>query len=142
MGACRFTAVALGVGCMALASACADPDPALPRTVADRCTTLVTHDLIDMRIVTAEMVPGDADAPTHCRVAGVIETEIHFELLLPEDWNGRLVMGGGEGFVGSVQNQAMAPMYAAVGGRRWPVASRLSEPILDTTGLESLATGP
>ena len=49
--------------------------------------------------------------PAHCRVTGVIETEINFELLLPDDWNGRFLMGGGGGFVGSVQNQARS-LYA------------------------------
>lgn len=31
----------------------------------------------------------------HCKVAGVIGPEIRFELLLPEKWNGKFVMGGG-----------------------------------------------
>ena len=47
--------------------------------------------------------------PIHCRVRGTIDTEIRFELLLPlpADWNGRFIMGGGGGYVGSVQNQAL-----------------------------------
>ncbi len=60
-----------------------------------------------------------APAP-HCRVAGVIGTETRFELLLPNGWNGKFVMGGGGGFVGSVQNTALmfGPLqsgYATVG---------------------------
>jgi feruloyl esterase len=43
----------------------------------------------------------------HCKVAGVIGTETHFELLLPDDWNGKFVMGGGGGFVGSVMNTSL-----------------------------------
>ena len=43
----------------------------------------------------------------HCKVSGVIGTETNFELLLPEDWNGKFVMGGGGGFVGSVINSAL-----------------------------------
>jgi feruloyl esterase len=42
----------------------------------------------------------------HVEVKGVIGEHIRFELLLPDDWNGRFVMGGGGGFVGSVQNVA------------------------------------
>ncbi len=42
----------------------------------------------------------------HCKVSGIIGSEIHFELLLPDEWNSRFVMGGGGGFVGSVQNMA------------------------------------
>jgi feruloyl esterase len=49
----------------------------------------------------------DDDAPS-CKVAGVIDGSIGFELLLPEAWNGKFLMGGGGGFVGSVQNSAMA----------------------------------
>ncbi len=42
----------------------------------------------------------------HCKVTGVIDSTINFELLMPDDWNGKFLMGGGGGFVGSVQNQA------------------------------------
>jgi feruloyl esterase len=56
----------------------------------------------------------------HCKVAGVIGTETNFELLLPNNWNGKFVMGGGGGFVGSVVNTALlfGPLqkgYATVG---------------------------
>ena len=40
------------------------------------------------------------------QVKGTIGGNIHFELLLPEEWSGRFVMGGGGGFVGTVQNSA------------------------------------
>lgn len=56
----------------------------------------------------------------HCKAAGIIGPEIRFELLLPENWNGKFVMGGGGGFVGSVQNSSLAfgsltSSYATVG---------------------------
>jgi hypothetical protein len=51
------------------------------------------------------------DVP-HCRVQGVIDSTINFELLLPDDWNGKFLMGGGGGFVGSVQNQAQDGLSA------------------------------
>ena len=56
----------------------------------------------------------------HCRVAGVIGTETHFELLMPEIWNGKFVMGGGARFTGFVVNSAMThgalqSGYATVG---------------------------
>ena len=41
----------------------------------------------------------------HCKVEGVIGTEIRFEILLPDDWNGKFLMGGGGGFVGSLGYQ-------------------------------------
>ena len=79
------------------------------------CTSLTGLDLIDLRITASERVPTETETPVHCRVTGVIESEINFELLLPDDWNGRLLMGGGGGFVGSVQNQAMS-LFNIVGG--------------------------
>src|SRR5437870_5619259 len=54
----------------------------------------------------------------YVEVRGVIGGHIRFELLLPNDWNGRFVMGGGGGFVGSVQNAARDSVnrgYATVG---------------------------
>ncbi len=60
--------------------------------------------LPDVRIVSVSREK--AMAP-HCKVAGVIGTETNFELLLPDSWNGKFVMGGGGGFVGSVLNFAL-----------------------------------
>jgi feruloyl esterase len=62
------------------------------------------RELPDVRItaVTEEAAP-----VPHCKVAGVIGTETNFELLLPETWNGKFVMGGGGGFVGVVQNTSL-----------------------------------
>ena len=42
----------------------------------------------------------------HTRVTGTIGGKIGFEVLLPDEWNGRFVMGGGGGFVGTIENQA------------------------------------
>ncbi len=64
-------------------------------------------------------------AAAYATVKGVIGGNIRFELLLPEAWNGRFVMGGGGGFVGSVQNSARDSVnhgYATVGtdtGHEW-----------------------
>jgi Tannase and feruloyl esterase len=68
----------------------------------------------------------DSQAAAYVDVKGVIGGTIHFELLLPEAWNGRFVMGGGGGFVGTVQNSARDSVkqgYATVGtdtGHEWP----------------------
>jgi hypothetical protein len=53
-----------------------------------------------------------------CRVMGTISKEINFELLLPEQWNGRFLMSGGGGFVGTIQNgfrDQIANGYATAG---------------------------
>jgi len=52
------------------------------------------------------------------QVMGTIGKEINFELLLPLEWNGRFVMGGGGGLVGSIENAARYKInegYATVG---------------------------
>src|SRR5206468_4954120 len=43
---------------------------------------------------------------------GVIGSEIQFRLLLPDTWNGKFLMGGGGGFVGSIENQAQGTVNA------------------------------
>ena len=57
--------------------------------------------------VTITSVAKQSVSVAHCSVKGVIGTETHFELLLPDDWNGKFVMGGGGGFVGSVVNWSL-----------------------------------
>ena len=77
---------------------------------------LVTLPDIRITSVTQEVEP-----VPHCKVVGVIGTETNFELLLPDNWNGKFVMGGGGGFVGSVVNAAqdffgaLQKGYATVG---------------------------
>ncbi len=68
------------------------------------CSATAFPPLPDVRItsVTSETVP-----VPNCKVAGVIGAETNFELLLPEKWNGKFVMGGGGGFVGFVVNTAL-----------------------------------
>ncbi|PYR07992.1 MAG: hypothetical protein DMG00_16040 [Acidobacteria bacterium] len=48
----------------------------------------------------------------------LIGAEIKFTLLLPNEWNGKFFMGGGGGFVGTVQNSAQSTVnlgYATAG---------------------------
>ena len=55
---------------------------------------------------------------SHVEVKGTIGGHIRFELLLPDTWNGRFAMGGGGGFVGTIQNGARYSVnlgYATVG---------------------------
>ena len=66
-----------------------------------------TESLLSLPEVTITTVSREAAPAPHCKVAGVIGPEIHFELLLPEKWNGKFVMGGGGGFVGSVMNTSL-----------------------------------
>jgi feruloyl esterase len=81
--------------------ACATPSDLRTKPV---CSESALPSLPDVQIVS---VSAEAGLAPHCKVAGVIGTETHFELLLPDDWNGKFVMGGGGGFVGSVMNTSL-----------------------------------
>ncbi|MGH9143420.1 MAG: tannase/feruloyl esterase family alpha/beta hydrolase [Vicinamibacterales bacterium] len=82
--------------------------PALGAADHGDCAQLTQLALPDAKITEAVAVPEGTGAikVPHCRVAGVIGSEIKFSLLLPDTWNHKFLMGGGGGFVGSVQNQA------------------------------------
>ena len=104
---------------LSLAAAAAAPSPGA-------CAQLASLDLKDVRITAAESVAPDAVWPyppsvfnamagphagvsktAFCRVAGVIETEIAFELWLPQDWNGRFLGVGNGGLTGAINYPAM-----------------------------------
>ena len=80
----------------------------VPASTGALCAGLAGMELIDFDILSAGPVPAEDGLPAHCRVDGQIDTEINFELLLPDDWNGRFMMGGGGGYVGTVQNSALS----------------------------------
>lgn len=77
--------------------------------------------LPDVELNSVMQIASDAKKPNaaaHVEVKGTIGGHIRFELLLPDSWNGRFVMGGGGGFVGTVQNVARDSVnkgYATVG---------------------------
>jgi len=116
VGALSTTLVAQALrpaGADAVASAASDPQVA--------CAQLATLKLPDVTITAASPVAaasGGTVRVAHCKVDGVIGSEIRFSLLLPDTWNGKFLMGGGGGFVGTVDNQAVASVnlgYATVG---------------------------
>ena len=79
------------------------------------CKELESLDIPDVWNLKSEIVD---DGTVYCKLLGTISKEIHFELLLPLNWNQRFVMGGGGGFVGSIQNAAGHKVhegYATVG---------------------------
>jgi len=87
---------------------------------AEKCAALRTLKLPDIRITEATAVAAAATGirVAHCRVSGIIATETRFTLLLPNEWNKKFFMGGGGGFVGTVQNMAVGTVnqgYATVG---------------------------
>jgi Tannase and feruloyl esterase len=66
------------------------------------CGALVSLTGYDISITTATLIPASADAPEFCRVSGLIQPEIRFDVGLPTAWNGRLYMLGNGGYAGEV----------------------------------------
>ncbi|MDT0553032.1 tannase/feruloyl esterase family alpha/beta hydrolase [Urechidicola vernalis] len=90
------------------------------KTKPTKTVTCETATIVDLPEVTIVSVTQETGMAPHCKIAGIIGTDIKFELLLPHDWNGKFVMGGGGGYVGSVINTALAygvlqKGYATVG---------------------------
>ncbi len=67
------------------------------------CKRLTALNIPDVNISEAIV---SSSGVSHCKVSGIIGKEINFELLLPFEWKGIFIMGGGGGFVGTVQNAA------------------------------------
>ena len=78
----------------------------------DPCAGLEAISLPDLTVGAVESL---ADPVPHCKLTGTLGREIGFSVWLPTEWNGKFVMGGGGGFVGSIQNQAMAVGALALG---------------------------
>jgi hypothetical protein len=79
------------------ASALAEQTQSRPRTA---CAALLALTTYEFSVDTAKPTPATPDAPEHCRVAGLIQPEIRFEVSLPAVWNGRLYMFGNGGYAG------------------------------------------
>jgi tannase/feruloyl esterase len=119
-----FAAVVLATAASVAAVAQSPKPAATTGTAASApkdCAGLTALKLPDVKISEAAAVPvatTGAIRAAHCRVNGVVGSEIRFSLLLPDSWNGKFLMGGGGGFVGTVQNQAQASVndgFATVG---------------------------
>jgi tannase/feruloyl esterase len=80
--------------------------PAPSKTASSACAALASTTLPDVRITSADAVAAKPDGVPvpHCKVLGIIGAEIQFQVLLPDAWNGRFVMGGNGGFAGSLEN--------------------------------------
>jgi len=80
---------------------------------ASDCAALATHDLANVHIAAAQLVPAQPDTPEFCRVQGEArptpDSQIGFELWLPASgWNGRYYQLGNGGFAGSIHQPALA----------------------------------
>jgi hypothetical protein len=57
--------------------------------------------------ITAAKVPSAAGVPAFCKVSGLLNPEIAFEVSLPDKWNGRFYMIGNGGHAGEALNDPM-----------------------------------
>ena len=64
------------------------------------CATLAGFALPELVRIAAQAVPAEGSAPAHCRVSGLLDPEIAFEVNLPTTWNGRFYMIGNGGHAG------------------------------------------
>ena len=85
------------------------------------CESLVEQSNYKFTIITARIVEQHEKIPTHCRIDGLIPTEIRFELNLPLNWNGRIYIYGNGGLAGTpavdpgkqyARNQALGQAFA------------------------------
>ena len=85
------------------------------KTASSDCAGLLALKVPNVKITSADAIAANPSEKvlSHCKVLGVIETEIRFQMLLPDGWNGRFVMGGNGGFAGSLDGDG--PRYVRLG---------------------------
>ena len=96
----------IGIAAVATALCAATSIPAAGAD-GDQCRKL--HELTDLShaVEPGIWVAASDELPAHCRVRGVINRAIRFEVTLPEDWNGRMMfeaVGGAAGTIGDVES--------------------------------------
>jgi hypothetical protein len=64
------------------------------------CPSLVALTGYEVAVISATIQPATAEAPEFCRVSGLIQPEIRFEVYLPAEWNNRFYMFGNGGYAG------------------------------------------
>ena len=79
------------------------PPPALAADRAERCERLYRLTDASHAIEPGAMLAATDALPEHCRVRGVVNRAIRFEVTLPAEWNGRMMfnaVGGAAGTIG------------------------------------------
>ncbi|HEY2435052.1 MAG TPA: tannase/feruloyl esterase family alpha/beta hydrolase [Vicinamibacterales bacterium] len=64
------------------------------------CAALVSQTGYDVSVLSATTIAAAGDVPDFCRVIGLIQPEVRFEVDLPARWNGRVYMLGNGGYAG------------------------------------------
>jgi feruloyl esterase len=77
------------------------------------CASVPSLATAETTIVSARLIPAADGVPEHCRVTGLIQPEIRFEVNLPSSWNRRFYMHGNGGFAGETPEFATRPLIRA-----------------------------
>ena len=92
--------VAAGLAALIAAAA---PSPALAEDGAERCEKLYRLTDSSHAVEPGAMLAATEALPAHCRVRGVVNRAIRFEVTMPVEWNGRMMftaVGGAAGTIG------------------------------------------
>ena len=84
-----------------------------PTQAAMSCAAVPSLATAETTIVSARLVPAADGVPEHCRVTGLVQPEIRFEVNLPSTWNRRFYMHGNGGFAGETPETGARPLYRA-----------------------------
>ncbi|MBY0319603.1 MAG: tannase/feruloyl esterase family alpha/beta hydrolase [Reyranella sp.] len=77
------------------------------------CASVPSLATAETTIISAKLIPAADGVPEHCRVTGLIQLEIRFEVNLPSSWNRRFYMHGNGGFAGEAPDSGPRPMIRA-----------------------------
>jgi len=86
----------------------AEPSPSAGIAAATDCAAMAHQDFSQIpdaatEIVSAELVPADDKLEAYCKINGIIQPQIQFEMRLPSaGWNGRYLQLGCGGFCGEI----------------------------------------
>ena len=74
---------------------------------AKSCETMGSFKADDIIQLGAKKIPAEGNEPGFCKVRGILDPEIAFEVNLPEKWNGRFYMIGNGGHAGQSLDDPM-----------------------------------
>jgi hypothetical protein len=82
------------------------------------CPSLVNLAIPQATITAVDLIAVAPPFPEYCRVRGYVDTEIHFEVRLPSNWNGKFAFQGGsayDGFIPAPDSRLLGRGYATAG---------------------------